>query len=147
VKTVVEIQGGKDLFRKLTELERRLSRKIAAQALRAGAKVVLADAKATAPRRSGLLAKSLKVRAGKRAKNMVRFQVETAEGNYKGAAFYGAFVHFGHRAGSRRDARLYGKTRKWVQPHPYLADAFERTKDAALREIIKTLQDGIAAVK
>ena len=88
------------------------------------AKIVLAEGEEPVPKSSGLLAKSLKVRAAQRRKGMARFAVQTAEGFFRGETFYAAFIEFGHKVGSRKLAN-----RKQVLAQPFLKPAFERGAD------------------
>lgn len=165
-----KLEGADVLERRLSALDAKISRKIGAQAMRAGAKVVLDEAKSKAPvgksrkdHKAGTLKASLKVRAGKRKKGVIRFLVQTKDGDYKGDTFYGAFVSFGHKIGSRKgtrkkigfEARKPGKrgrakgiyqntdTRKATKPNEWIRQAFAAKKEAALSTIINTLRTGI----
>lgn len=145
----IRLEGGPALERKLAALDSKVARKLSRQALRAGAKVVLAQAKANAPKRTGLLRRSLKVRAGKARKGFTQFRVQTAAGSFKGETFYGAFVEFGHKIGKRSSAlrdykRATGQDpRGEVPANPFIARAFRQKREAALQVIIATLKQGI----
>lgn len=136
----IRLEGARELHRELKKLERKAATKISRKALRDGAKVILKETKSAAPKRSGLLQRSLKVKAGKRKKDTVRFRVQTAGGDYKGEAFYGAFVEYGHKAGSRK----LGAKRRDVKPNPYMGPAFEKSKEKAARVIVESIKHGLA---
>lgn len=139
----VKLQGGKELERKLLALDRKIARKIVSQALRAGAKVILKQARANAPKRTGLLRRSLKVKAGKSKKGRVSFVVQTAAGHYKGETFYGSFVEFGHKLGKRRRAKGVKDERKRIPAQPFLEPAFNSKKEQAARVIADVIRQGI----
>lgn len=96
IKVHVSLAGDVETVNLLKELPQKLVKGALRKALRAGANVVLRGAKFRAPRKSGLLVKSMKVRAFKRTrKNVVGFTVGTSAGDYKGSDFYGAFQEYG----------------------------------------------------
>jgi HK97 gp10 family phage protein len=130
----VKLIGGEELRRKLLTIDKKVAKQISSQALRAGAKVMLDATRRITPVISGTLKRSLKVRAGKRKKDRVSFQVQTRDGDYKGETFYGAFVNFGHRVGKRE-----------VPANPFMARGFELSKNAALSKVTDVLKSGIEA--
>jgi HK97 gp10 family phage protein len=138
VKGRVTLEGGAKLERKLKALDAKVSKKIVTKALRAGAKIILTAAKAAAPKQSGTLKKSLKVRAGKRKKGTVRFVVQTATGDFKGETYYAAFLEYGHKAGSRKL-----ENRKVIPAKPYLGPAFDSKKEEAAKAIADSMRHGI----
>lgn len=143
-KAAIRLEGAKELYRKLRDLPAKFARKILSKALRAGAKVVQAAAKKLAPKLSGLLRRSIKVRATKRKKGRVGFVVGTSAGDYKGKSFYGAFLEWGHRLGSRK----LGSKRRKVKPKPYAGPALKQTANEAVRVIGEEINKGLeAAVK
>ena len=97
----MELIGGKELDNALQELERKLARKIGVQALRAGAKIILAKARANAPVKSGALKAAIKIRAGRSRKGERRVRVIVGDKWFTGDEFYAAFVEFGHKSGKR----------------------------------------------
>jgi HK97 gp10 family phage protein len=144
----VKLIGGEELRRKLLTIDKKVAKQISSQALRAGAKVMLDATRRITPVISGTLKRSLKVRAGKRKKDRVSFQVQTRDGDYKGETFYGAFVNFGHRVGkrkARRNSRTFNDTRKEVPANPFMARGFELSKNAALSKVTDVLKSGIEA--
>jgi len=139
----ITLEGAAALEKKLNLLDAKVSRKIVSRALRAGAKVILDKAKQLAPRgKSGKLYKSLKVRAGKRKKGVIRFVVQTKDGDFKGETFYGAFIEFGHKAGSRK----LGNSRKSIPAKPYLGPAFDSKKDEALDIMLGVIRHELLAI-
>jgi HK97 gp10 family phage protein len=142
VKGRVTLEGGAALERKLKALDDKVSKKIVTKALRAGAKIILTAAKTAAPKRLGLLKKSLKVRAAKRKKGNIRFVVQTAYGDFKGETFYSAFLEYGHLAGSRKL-----ESRQPVPAQPFLGPAFESKKDEAAQAITAVIRQGILDAK
>lgn len=163
----VKLVGAEKLEAKLKALGAKVAGKIGRTAFRAGAKIVLDKAKQLAPVQSGKLKRSLKVRAGKaKRKGQIRFVVQTAQGDFAGDTFYGAFLEFGHKAGSRKgvERRKVGEAkrqagqrgrvkgiyrvsdqRKEIPPQKYLEPAFKQSKDEALAKIIELLKSGIEA--
>jgi HK97 gp10 family phage protein len=134
----IRLEGGPELERKLAELDKKVAFKITSRALRAGAKVILKETKARAPKRSGLLRRRLKVRAGKRRKGSIRFSVSTSDKDYSGDTFYAAFVALGHKVGSRKLPN-----RKKVAPNRFMEESFDARKRDATEEMIRELRTGI----
>lgn len=104
----VQVQGDKQLLRKLERLGRTEANKIIRQGLRAGAKTLQAETKRLAPvgvdkkgHKKGTLKRSIKVRALKRKRGRIGVGVTIGEGFFQGEAFYGAFVALGHKLGKR----------------------------------------------
>lgn len=115
--------------RPLKQLETRLQRKVIRQALRAGARVILPEAKANAPvGETGNLKDSIRVWALKRSRRRIGVKVGSSTHAYKGDQFYGAFIEFG--------------TSK-MEPRPWLAPAIESKKGEAARVVDQTLEAGI----
>jgi HK97 gp10 family phage protein len=153
----IRIDGLAELDRKLKLLPKKVAGKISRKALRAGSKVILKEAKALAPVATGTLKASLKVKSGKRKRGFVSVQVQTADGDYRGETFYGAFLEYGHKSGKRNQGKVIsvrrGKRgrpkitrddkRKTVPAKPYMAPAFVRKKYAALAAIKAELHRGI----
>jgi len=127
----IKIEGAKELERKLLSMEPKLARKSVMRALRAGARPILARAKALVPAPTGALKKSLKIRALKKRRYSHGVMVATSEGWFKGDEFYGAFVEFG--------------TSK-MPPHPFMRPAFDAEKKNAEQIIAAELRKGIEQV-
>lgn len=151
-----------ELLTRLMALETKIRKKVLGPALRKGAKIVLREEKATAPRRTGALAKDFKVRAaGTRASRKFRVSVEvkTAGGAYKGDRFYGAFPELGWKTGPRNwrgrkrfifktdDGRFTTLTRRRQIPGRHFTQhAFDAKAQAAQAAIVAELKAGIERV-
>ena len=91
------VTGDKEVDRKLAALEPTVQRKVGRKALRQAVKaIVLPKAKADAPIDTGALESSLTVRAMPRSrKARIGYVVQTRDGAFKGAQFYGGFQELG----------------------------------------------------
>lgn len=87
-----EVTGDKELIAKLDKLKKTKIKSIVNKSSRAGNKQIQKEAKKLAPKRTGLLRKSIKVRALKRSR--VRAGT-SATLSFKGDGFYGSFVDLG----------------------------------------------------
>lgn len=92
----VKIRGMAELDKALRELPNKMQRNIVRSALRAGAKVIEAEAKAQVPVKSGRLRDS--IRASVRLQRGVPVATIKAGGSGKGGAFYAHMVEFGTAA-------------------------------------------------
>ena len=101
----VRIEGMPLLTRRLRTLEAKLQKKVIRQAIRKSLKPIQQDAKREAPKNTGALRKSVKIRSFKRSRVRVGAKVTTgtATSDFKGDEFYGAFVNYGtkHIRGNR----------------------------------------------
>lgn len=121
----VRVEGFKELFEKLNQLEPKRVKPAVRKALRAGARLVLTEARTRVPVRTGALKKSMKVRGIKLKRGMVGIAVHTGAGHmFMGDQYYGGMVH-------------YGTEKQKAQP--WLRESFEATKD----EIIKAIATSI----
>ena len=137
----ITLPGAQAIIDHLTGLGGRVAKKVVGQALRAGAKVVHEAAVASVPRRSGTFAGSLRVRSMRR-RGGVGMRVRTQEGWYRGDAFYGAFVEFGHKVG-RRPTTGSADARRVIPGRHDIEKAAERVAPAATDAIADTLAAGI----
>lgn len=139
----MRLVGAAKLDRKLTRIGKKTGQKIARRALRAGGKIILAEAKSRAPTgEKGLIPPSLRLRGGKRSRRnrgYVHIVVATAAGWFRGATFYAAFLEFGHFLGSRK----LGARRTFVPPKPFVGPAYRVKRQQALRRIMRKLAVGI----
>lgn len=137
-----KLTGDKALDAKFAALPGAMQKRILRDALRPAAKLVLEAAKRSVPRRTGRMAGSLKVRAGKRSRkrpNAVTFIVQTAEGDFKGATYYAAFLEYGHRAGPRP----LGTKRRHIEGKRYIKRALASVDDQARALAIKLVKEGL----
>lgn len=79
----------------LQTLESKVRNKSVRQGMRKGAKILTAEAARNAPKRTGDMAKAIKVKAGKRRRGWITLVVQIGGKNYVGKRFYGAFQEFG----------------------------------------------------
>lgn len=138
----VQVSGIEDINARLSTLDKRIARKVTSRALRAGGKMVQSAAQALCPEETGTLAKSIKVRAGQRRKGKVRIIVGAGKSWFTGPAFYGAFVEFGHKQGSRK----LGDNRKMIPGKNFIKKAYDNTRQSALNAVISTYKSEIDRV-
>lgn len=123
------VEGIKEIQRAYRELPGRVAKKVVRQAVRAGIKVVAAEARALAPDASGFLKSRIKVRASlKRRRGMVAFEIRIGDKDFTGKSYYGAMVEFG--------------TKKQEGQH-FLERALENKKAEASSLMISMIRDGI----
>lgn len=137
--STIVLQGAKALDRKLKQLPAKAEAKVWRQGLRAGAKVIQAQAVADAPKKSGFLAKNIKVRAMKRKKGRIGVLVQTSKGLYRGDDFYAAFQELGFHIGARK----LGAARRYVGGRLYMSHAFESKGQQAADVTLATMKAGI----
>jgi len=115
-------------------------------AFRAGGKIIQSAAQANVKdgpgtnHPAGLLRRSIKVRVSSRRGAVRAFIGTSSTSNlYVGKTFYGGFLEYGHKVGSR----ALGDARQHVPPHPFMAPAVRATRDRAGQVIIDMLRDGL----
>ena len=122
----ISVLGSEELQRRLNALPAKVGKKIARKALRAGAKLVQARAKALVPVDEGDLRKSLKVRTRKRRKrqpDVFGIEVQTGTREQLGIkadapGYYPLAVEYGYH-------RVDGT---WIAPRSYLRAAIDATR-------------------
>lgn len=92
-----------------------------AEILRAGAKPIHATTKSLAPRKSGALAKSIKIKT-RRRKGKVTVAIQTARGDFKGDTFYAAFQELGTAERFHKSGKSVGQ----VGAKNFFAEGFNR---------------------
>ena len=126
-----QVTGFKELDRVLKALPGRLAERELSAATRAGARVILKEARARAPRggvpsemskQFGPLHKKIHVARVKKTRRSVEFVIN------EGRAFYGAFLEYGT---------------KDIAPRPWMTPAFDTSAQAALVKFGTTLAKGI----
>lgn len=140
-----KLTGDKALDAKFAALPGAMQKRILRDALRPAAKVILEASKRGVPRRTGRMAASLKVKAGKRSRkrpNAVTFVVQTAEGDFKGETYYAAFLEYGHRAGPR----ALGTKRRHIEGKRYLKLALASVDQQARDVAIRLIKEGLERV-
>jgi len=124
------IEGAAELERALRQLPSKIGEQVLTNALRAGGRIVQAEAKLRAPVGSGKLRDSIIVRKRRRRRGAAL----TVQVGPSGEGFYGMFLEFGTRSSS---------------PRPWLRPAFDATKEQALDKIGDSLGKAVekAAVR
>lgn len=153
IKATLRLEGGKALERKLKTLPTRVRNKVVRTALREGAKIVQHATKELAPVRTGLLKKSIKVRAAKRKRGRIAINVQMGAGDYKGETFYGAFIEYGHRLGKRTNGikraqkkkQAINDPRPFIEGQHFMETAFNNTSATAARTIEQSIKRGTEA--
>jgi HK97 gp10 family phage protein len=106
--------GDKQVMARLKGIAPRLRKKALTKAARMAMRPLLQAAKANAPKASGALRKSIKMRAMKRnRRGVVGVYVATGEKFFKGDQFYGGFQEFGWKTGPRRPSK---EGSKFIEP-------------------------------
>jgi HK97 gp10 family phage protein len=135
----IDLKGPDAIKRAFAELPPRLARKVIRRGLRAGAKIVRADAQAHAPVDTGLTRKAIKVRSGRgRKKGLITMGVVIGQGDYRGETFYGAFQEFGWKAGERGSEH-----RRQVEGKHFMGHALAEKEGPAKAAIAEVISDGI----
>lgn len=132
----LSLVGHIQLLETLALLDAGVQRNIFRQALLGGAQPVLRQAQANAPKRTGQLQQSLKIRRGASRRGQIAVTVATRSGWFRGKQFYGGFVHFGHLQGSRE----LGASRKQIPGRPFVSNAWDQTRYEALDKVENNLE-------
>lgn len=129
------LTGSEELNRKLATLKGPQQKAALRKASRTALKPVADQAKANAPKRSGRLRRSIKVRALKRSRSRIGSRVTSSgtDNNFKGRTFYGAFQEFGWKAGRRATNSDLGVQKRKRRTEAQSQDA--QTRNAARRKI------------
>jgi HK97 gp10 family phage protein len=148
-----ELKGNAELMRDLASLPWQLQKKILRPALRAGVHIVAQAVKFFAPRRSGLTVSAVKVRAVRRnRRGTIGVNVILGAGDYRGDTFYASFLEYGHFLGKRTNSTvkklwhlLTGRSRRWIEPRPFIRPAFDMSEPHATEEIESRIWEGVKA--
>ena len=114
----IVLTGSAELNRKLATLAGPKAKAAIRKASREALRPVAAAAKANAPRRSGALSKSIKVRAMARSRTRIGSRVTTSAGSneFSGKTYYGGFQEYGWKSGRRtRNADLGMDPTRWAR--------------------------------
>lgn len=98
----VTINGTKELAAVLRSIPEKEAAGAIRKGTRAGQKLIARVAVRRAPRRTGAMARAIKVRAMKRRRHRFGNVVVIGEKTFVGDAFYGGFQEFGWHIGKRR---------------------------------------------
>lgn len=169
VRAILVIPDAEKFRDRLAHFDTKISKQIITRALRAGAKIIQAEAKQRVPVDTGALRKSIRVRTGKvRQKGEVKILVTTSgtDNAFGGNQFYGGFVEFGYRKGkaseqerglirAKSNTKDGGKkqafadamdkisTREKVPARPFMRPAFDNKKYQALDAITAVMSSEI----
>jgi len=134
----IKVTGLKELNKSLYRYSQQLGDKVVIDSLKAGAKLVQKGAKNRAPRRTGLLRRSIVVRKSKRySKRRTPGKLGVYLTINKKKAFYGRFQESGWK--SRGGKRVKGRE--------FINRAFQARRVQAVNLIINTLRRGEAIVR
>ena len=137
---VMQMTGFEKLDRKMRMMPVRLQKQALRTGCRNAAKFVRQLVLAKVPRKTGALAKSIVVRAGKRSrryKDQVVVQVRTKDGFFKGDEFYGAMLEFGTE--ERKTKKGAGRGR--IPELRFFRDGLESFLDRKRRIFQKAVRD------
>lgn len=115
------VTGDKEIDRLLSQLPRSLARKVLTKAIRKGMKPVLKTARATAPKDTGNLKKSTKLKMGKRSALAVRMNV-ISEATSPNGFFYPAVQN-------------YGSEKRGIPATRWMSKTYEKHEESAKAEI------------
>lgn len=143
IKARLQVKGADKIIRGLFEIEPRMARKVVRQSLRKGLNPIQRLAKSDAPVKTGLVKKSIKIRAVKRKKDRIAMKVTIGKDNFVGKAFYGAFQEFGYKHGSRK---LPPEQRPEVPGKHFMQEAFTHGAPIAEAITLGALKQGFDSV-
>jgi len=115
--------NAEEIVMNLEKLEKKIQRKFVRKAMREGAKVLLNEARARVPVRTGNLKKSLGINTRTKKGNIEMYVSPRKGGKYDG--YYGLFVELGTKKMSAR---------------PFLRPAFEAKGEEAVKVFRNTLK-------
>jgi HK97 gp10 family phage protein len=117
-----KFDGGKELEKVLRSMDAKTSRKFAIKAMRAGAKPIVAAARANAPVNSGRLRRAISVKAKPKSEGVgIEIGVKRGkESNDPKGAWYAHLVEFGT---------------KFMPAHPFLTPAVDSERANFLKEM------------
>jgi HK97 gp10 family phage protein len=133
---MIELLGVKELEQAFKDLEKKLAKQIIQKAIKKALPPTRDLAQQLAPRRSGALAGSIKIRAMKRSIKGFGQNVVIGK-NISGArtaVFYGKFQEKGWK---------HYKNNKFIPGKHFMGQAFSKTKEMAKRSAINEIRRGI----
>jgi HK97 gp10 family phage protein len=150
----VTVHGLREVGDKLKSLSEKVQKKYVRKAGRDGMKLILQQAKANAPAKTGLVRKSLRIAGGKGRKGSIVLRIVLGIKNFVGKSYYGAFVEQGHFTGKRPASlkNLKGldakaayhaisilKGRRFVPGKHFMLHAFDSRKEGAVAKFTESL--------
>lgn len=159
--TDIHIENLGELHKQFRDIEGKLTKQGLASALRPGARIFQRAVKRLAPKRTGLLQRSIRTKLGKgRANapyasmwvtfgkvNTSKMKAKLTAKQQKGKAYYAYMVHNGTVVGAngRRirsnspSAKAQGVQR--IKPNPFVYDAFEANVQTVADKILNDIMD------
>jgi HK97 gp10 family phage protein len=126
---IFRIDGVEEIRRAFRELPRRIASRTIRQSIRTALGPVKARVEQLAPKRTGRLAKKVKIRArANRRRGTIALEVRIGAGDFRGTTYYAAFVE-------------YGTERQ--EPQQYMARAFDQTQEEARATCIRLIREGV----
>ncbi|MCL2646025.1 MAG: HK97 gp10 family phage protein [Phycisphaerales bacterium] len=145
-----QLKGADELLAALRQLDDKGSNKVMSRALKAGAGIVLNQARQDAPKRTGAMAAALKIKtANKKRKHRLAATVTLGGSMFKGK-FYAPFTNYGRHVGYRSLASIVAKkdqTAKFIEGTRWMNKSFEKSAPAALEAIGQTARQELNSVK
>lgn len=166
----VDALGDKDLQRRLLAVPAAVEKRLLRSALRKGAHVIAAEARARVPVALGALKRSITVRVGKGGRGQMQYRVftqdmaglaalgarRTKRVGLRGAkreGFYPAAIEFGYVAGGKRTGRVVrtegGRKRsevaggRHIPPRSFMRSALTARSEDAIEAVRSDLSDGL----
>lgn len=156
MKSKIEVEGLGTLQKDLKGIADKLTKKDLAKALKPGARVFQRAVKNLAPKRTGLLRRTIRTKGGKGKSNSPYASVWVTFGKVntskikgltkkqqKRRAYYAIMVHNGTVVGANgkrirsEGAKAQGTQR--IKPHPFVYDAFEAHVQAVADKILNDI--------
>jgi len=130
------VTGDKELNRKLQALKGPKQKQAVRKASRESLKATLVSSvNRAAPRRTGLLSRSVKVRALKRSRTQVGARVTVGDGLFKGETFYAGFIELGRKTGKRGSSN-----RRTISPNDFIRRTAKRKRQSVLADYRQRLK-------
>lgn len=139
----IDLRGEKGLLKALAELKTTGQKSAVKKAMRKAAKPIQKAAQQLAPKRTGQLRRSIKVRAMRRSRVRFGVRVVTSPGKnlFTGKTFYGAFQEFGWKTGKRGSEK-----RRPVEGKHFLEEAAKQTESRVTADFATFLADEIVKI-
>lgn len=142
----VQIQGATELNRLLRILPQKVSKQIQMKSIRQGARILVKAVKAEAPKRTGILSKSVGVTTDKSRVASMYVGVRTGR-KQKYDGWYGWFVHGGTKGVGKRkrsaSGTTYSKSGKGIKANPFFQRAWDATQESVYEAIKRALQENV----
>lgn len=145
----MQVVGLQELKAKFAEMPTKVGNRILRTALRTAGKTYLAAVKTESPKLTGLLRRSLKLRAMKRKAGRVGLFVAPKSGMFDSKkGYYPAVVEYGKRR-LRRASNQHRKQKGGsfiIPPNPYMKRAFEKTRGQMMSQLDTDIRAAVEAV-